>query len=81
MNHPSAPECCFANITDFWKPSVQNVIGKMKKAKAAWSRDTFMATIKAGARAMNTDMTAYCCIHNRPKMMKRIVATTNNYNT
>eukprot|EP00438_Fugacium_kawagutii_P029026 Skav200753 [mRNA] locus=scaffold1117:399821:402244:- [translate_table: standard] len=66
MNHPSAPECCFSNVTDFWKPSVKNVINKMKKAKAAWSRDTFMTTIKAGARAMNTDRTAYCCVHNRP---------------
>lgn len=69
MAHPSPPQCCFSDVCDFWKQSVRGVVTKMKKAKAGWSRETFMPTIRSGAKAMNPNLTAYCCVHRRPWAM------------
>ena len=63
--HPSAPECVFGNVCEFFKDSVKQTINRMKSENIDWNRDTFMPLIKQGAKALTPKMTAFCSVHKR----------------
>lgn len=65
--HPAAAECCFTDIMDFYKPSVQVVIKEAKRRGQPIGFDQLLPMIMEGSAMQHS---AFCITHGRKCKLK-----------